>query len=573
MIFIIHNAEIVSSIVAFAYWGANRPNQPLDLHNVYALALTCHAFLEPALDQLWRRQLTLFNLVRTLPNDSWEVYDSATIAPDGKKQKWIKTTRVIVPKDWVRFDFYSAKIREMGFDPRAPFGSAEVLPWRREAVPQDVFNNLCIARPPYELVPNVRRIRWTTHEEELGVRPHVYMFLNPPLTGLTLDFGDAQMDRSPVYSDAVFVKYTLKAVTEQCPACRDVELVWPPFKGYVDAIGDFLAASPTLRTFVANVRGWKEVDLIKLASLPELRRTRLYVDQVEYPWLLRSGTPAGMPFSSLVDLTLDAPSLSSCSAFLAALGSCKLEALVVNCAERPSAPMLHNFCTTLSTACSPASLRVLSLSDDGADPPDISGPMDSTVSTEILQPLTSFAVLRSLTIDFSATYTLDDSFPDVLSPWSSLEKLSLGAKHGWGQRPALTFAGLAKVIQVYPMMEDLHLAIDATRDGNTDMPFEVRPNTRVRSIDLVDSYVARDADGAVTVSRNLAALFTELESIAAKMRSDVSGEEAMEGTDVPMSTQDESATGLATGTFWREVEKQVATFALLRNMDFPMDLS
>lgn len=83
------NAEIVSYIASFAYWGANRPGAPLNLRNVRALALTCRAFLEPALDQLWRRQLTLFNLARTLPDDSWEIYDAEEAGPDGRKQRLI----------------------------------------------------------------------------------------------------------------------------------------------------------------------------------------------------------------------------------------------------------------------------------------------------------------------------------------------------------------------------------------------------------------------------------------------------------------------------------------------------
>ncbi len=86
---VVLNAEIVSSVASFAYWGTNRPGVPLNLRAVLALALTCRAFLDPALDQLWRRQLTLFNLAKTLPSNAWEVYED-------EKTKLDKTQRLIV---------------------------------------------------------------------------------------------------------------------------------------------------------------------------------------------------------------------------------------------------------------------------------------------------------------------------------------------------------------------------------------------------------------------------------------------------------------------------------------------
>lgn len=36
------------------------------------LARTCRSFLEPSLDALWKRQLTLAPLMKTLPDDAYE---------------------------------------------------------------------------------------------------------------------------------------------------------------------------------------------------------------------------------------------------------------------------------------------------------------------------------------------------------------------------------------------------------------------------------------------------------------------------------------------------------------------
>ncbi|KAH9888355.1 hypothetical protein C8Q73DRAFT_794131 [Cubamyces lactineus] len=597
------NAEIVSSIVSFAYWGENHPGIPLSLSTVLALALTCHTFLEPALDQLWRRQLTLFNLAKTLPDNSWEEVAEGDPGPDGRTRTWIKVTRVLLPRDWMRFDYYAAKIKELGYDPCAPYGYAEIttVGWRKEVATPRLYTNLCTVRLPYELVPNVKRLRWTTEESNIWIRPYVYIFLNPPLTSLVLDFHDTELDTNPDYSDATFLKYTLQAVVEQCPAFRDIEILWPQMDHYADAIAGFLKVMPKLRSFVANVREWTEPMLTDLASLRGLRRTRAFLERADFPWLASAAVKP--PFPVLEDLTLDAPVLDNCTAFLAALGSLKLRALTVKCDRRPSATALNRFLSALSVCSAPGTLRALSITDSGqAEPAPLDAHTNSAIHTEALLPLTSFTNLRALTIDLSAPLALDNTFPAaVLSEFHTLEELSLGATHGWGQRPVLTFTGLAQIIALCPLLGQLRIAIDTSHaeqlwnSASVGTGLMVKENTRLRTIDLIDSYVAEDSNtgaAAVTLSRNLATLFPDLERIEArspgwKTKTDgveAEGEDTGDGegngevestpdaSEAPLS-MDVHEAGLASDDFWREVEKQVATFALLRDMDFPMDLS
>ena len=85
----LRNPETVSNIASYVYWGRNMPDTPLDLRGILALALTCKAFLEPALDQLWRRQLNLVNLIKTLPQDSWELCNGDFVGPDGQRLQLI----------------------------------------------------------------------------------------------------------------------------------------------------------------------------------------------------------------------------------------------------------------------------------------------------------------------------------------------------------------------------------------------------------------------------------------------------------------------------------------------------
>ena len=89
---ILLNPEILSHIASAVYWHKEYFDNRLHLGDVLSLALTCHAFREPALDQLWRRQLTIFNLIKTLPEDAWFVYDGHYVGPDGSRQLFIVST-------------------------------------------------------------------------------------------------------------------------------------------------------------------------------------------------------------------------------------------------------------------------------------------------------------------------------------------------------------------------------------------------------------------------------------------------------------------------------------------------
>ncbi|RXW15705.1 hypothetical protein EST38_g10149 [Candolleomyces aberdarensis] len=67
--------------------------------NLAWLALTCKAFLEPALDQLWRSLNTLYPLFKILP---------AFIQTDGTHV--LRGT--ITPEDWDRFDWYARRVKK-----------------------------------------------------------------------------------------------------------------------------------------------------------------------------------------------------------------------------------------------------------------------------------------------------------------------------------------------------------------------------------------------------------------------------------------------------------------------------
>ncbi|KAI0800231.1 hypothetical protein C8Q74DRAFT_1191763 [Fomes fomentarius] len=595
----LRNSETVASIASYAYWGRNMPDTPLDLRTVLAFALTCRAFLEPALDQLWRRQLNLFNLIKTLPEDAWEAYDGEFVGPEGQRLRLIRNIRVILPQDWPRFDHYAAKIRWLGYDPRSPgpFGDApqSLERWRDTGVPLYTLMALCVVRLPFELLPNVRHVRWTTHEFLQGTYSHVYIFLNPPLVSLKLDFTphpqQAQEDLPApfpsVLEDDVFIEYTLKAILEQCPNCCHIEIIAPQMEFYHEAVEPFIHSScaHTMRTLSANVHRWAEDDLVCLAGLRALRKTRIYVGDADCAWMSRALEVLApeRPFANVVDLTLDGVEFECCAAFFILWGTCRLQRLRVDCEKRPGVEVLKNFVATIAACCSTETLRALEIADSAPPPPLSSGDVVASgigsvpAYADALLLLTEFTALRTFSLDLSDMRWLDDrALSSIVCSWPHLERLYFGSARGWGgHKSALTFVGLASIVRACPQLEGLAASIDATAPISGLEEAAAGSGVKLETMNLLDSYVGDDMGedpvACASVARHLVVLFPELVRVRAwtkPVNPDVD-------RDVEMGEEEEMRLPewLVSAEFWRTVEKQVATYALLRDMDFPMYLS
>ena len=292
----------------------------------------------------------------------------------------------------------------------------------------------------------------------------------------------------------------------------------------------------------------------------------------------------------------------------------------MNATQRPTPSTIPAFFAVLAAHCSPSTLTTFLLSDNGEATEATPDRASCTITADALFPLTVFARLRSLALDLSARYALDGTGLATLLPsWPALEQLSIGAGHGWaaGREAPLTYSGLARVVGAAPKLESLHVAIDAFTD---DLAGVVPTNGSIRTVNLLDSYVEEDEACAGRLARNLVRIFPGLERVDAKMRPsppplepdpeaeadaqvEAEGEdEAMdEGEDggpaeeapqpqaaLAVAGEDENAPalmetdaaeddgryeGLATREFWRSIEEQIATFALLRDTDVVMDIS
>ncbi|KAF9045199.1 hypothetical protein BJ165DRAFT_1528104 [Panaeolus papilionaceus] len=125
-------------------------------------ALTCKAFLEPALDRLWRSLDTLFPLLKTLPVF---VLSDTTYVIRGKMEA----------KDWERFDFYARRIRRFRYT-RDP---------EQLDIAMHVYFRLAQLRQN-PLLPSLRHLICPSIKQKDYLVPGIFLFLGPAIQTIEL---------------------------------------------------------------------------------------------------------------------------------------------------------------------------------------------------------------------------------------------------------------------------------------------------------------------------------------------------------------------------------------------------
>ncbi|KAF9484254.1 hypothetical protein BDN70DRAFT_825915 [Pholiota conissans] len=98
------NPDILDDICEYLSYDCDADTEDIHLsrRTLLRLALTCKAFLEPALDRLWRSLDSLFPLLKILP-------------AFGKSDGTYVLRGTISEADWARFDWYARRIRKFSY--------------------------------------------------------------------------------------------------------------------------------------------------------------------------------------------------------------------------------------------------------------------------------------------------------------------------------------------------------------------------------------------------------------------------------------------------------------------------
>ncbi|KAJ3553852.1 hypothetical protein NM688_g3399 [Phlebia brevispora] len=443
-------AEIAEGIAKACLWGCYDLESNLQdaegRATLYALARTCRALEEPALDALWSYQHGLVNLIRTMPPHLWKEEQTRSY-PAGcntDTQHWSTTQLSLTghPKasDWTRFDYYARKVRAFGYD--------EALRWTDVA--HNVYHALSAHRTSISspLFPALTSLRW---EADIFF-PYITLFIGPSLVALTMSTVSAEARLAEV----------IKTLPSTCRHVRKLEV-------YVGSSSTMPPPSLSCWSEFKDVRGFSNGSvpisdpaewLPWLASLPNLEDLSLSVFASAARGL--SLNPP-IPLPSLSRLTLFTDDISQCTRIL---GSCRFPSLrdvTVN-AYGGVTSAIQGLSSALAQSTQPASLQSVSIYD--YSPRSNSDPISTNLAS--LNGLLQFSNMRHIRLDVRYTVHITDSTLRLISrSWPRLESLELNwvGHCGYESRlrmPMPTLSGLVDFVASCSSLRTLSLVVDTS---------------------------------------------------------------------------------------------------------------
>ncbi|OAX39072.1 hypothetical protein K503DRAFT_769843 [Rhizopogon vinicolor AM-OR11-026] len=394
-----------------------------DYSTIAALARTCRAFKEPALDVLWKNMDRLKPLISCLP-------EGVKVATNGE----MSLRRPPFAEEWMIFSQYAYRIHSLtiyyaGLDEMSDL-VAEALAFAQSSV----------------MLPNLRTLEWLDDRDSF--LPLLRTLLVPTITSVTLTTR-LWLPWKPSFSKSA----VLASLRSRCPSIRKLHCVY----------GDSCEISDTVSNTVSEaVRGYHELvhlttgvldaqALTHLASLPSLK---------SLCFLLSHRTVDDIPpansistFTSKLDevsiTALSYPHLTWCFRNVRFMSCRSVVLSIYSSFIKPyHPPHIPDLIISLSECFSPVleQLCVQSRFDDE----DESALNDHRLAFgfNVIAPLLQFSRLTKLDLDWLCTSDVDDeAFKDMVQSWPLLEEFYFGSRNPWLVPPSLTFIGLIHLIQ------------------------------------------------------------------------------------------------------------------------------
>ncbi|KAH7930960.1 hypothetical protein BV22DRAFT_19209 [Leucogyrophana mollusca] len=446
-----------------------------DRKSLAALARTCCAFRDPALDLLWARLHTFNPLIQCLPG-VWELHSPPNSGPI------IKLRRPILAADWRIFHKYARRVRALGGG-YVNKGSSRI--------DTSVMHALCsypsLSTP---ILPNLRYLYWDDSRKELF--PFLRFFLTPSLVRLELSLDS--------WTDSKLT--TLSSLGALCPALKEYYCPNPR-----------AIAMPAISESILQ---WEKLEVLEtgIPSSEALRHLSLsaYLKHliVHLPPDLSAAVPRASFGASLPSVTLLASTLSHCTRFVEQI---KLSPQTVRIVlYHPSSEHLAQaFLTSLASRLSADTTQRITIEHYNCDISEIDKP-ENVWGWATMIPFTSFGNLRTLNIKSFCSSGLDDDDLDRLaSSWPLLETFILGTEHNWYTPAKLTHRGLLALLSRCPRLRSLGLVFDATTIGppSLDKPGCGAMNVNITTLDVGNSAVGE----ALFVAAFLSAILPNVKTI------------------------------------------------------------
>ncbi|KAF8133946.1 hypothetical protein EV363DRAFT_1258504 [Boletus edulis] len=425
-----------------------------------ALAGTCRAFKEPALNALWRVLVDLSPLARCLPEASHRLV----------LQNMYSFTRPLTKTEWDVIQSYARRVRSI----------LDIHRGLNKESLRTLSDHFSATGP---LFPNLRTLHGLYARKTI---PLLHLPL-PSLVSLDIKFENLRLFQESFKSFPNHFRNIRRLVVRVQPLGLIPLCIKP---GYFCR--------------------WQNLWSLDCPQLALDRDALLHLSRMPALTQLGFALSAALPafdtpplFSNLHRLKLYSESLQPTSRLLSQIQLPTITDLIAFVDDYPSREELSSFLAGIRTSSAGNTIQKLQLAQSFPCLERVPRSDALLLGFEDLRPCMGFRNLRHLSFDIEWNVGLTDS--DVLTlatAWPRLEVLLINEEWGWNSQGGITPGGLVRLLQTCQSLLGLALALD-TR-GYTEPPSsEVLASFQstlppVFSVDVVDSSIKAESMPAVT---------------------------------------------------------------------------
>ncbi|KAF6751674.1 hypothetical protein DFP72DRAFT_472458 [Ephemerocybe angulata] len=453
-------------------------NTSEDRQRLLAVALSCRALLEPALDRLWYKMTSFKALMTTLPNDLWS---REIITPPGTSNPKFPVVGLLRPMkntDLTRYlSYYAPRIHEIDLEDLSTTFTLEV--WQA----LQALTNW----KPGALTPSARKVAWVlaprkatifkrSRQAVVQAFPYFVLFVGSPTkslhitldSGVPLQFTSARSAPNLPHSLEEFSLQDTGAyrTTHIHDYIYQVAFRWDNLKVLkVGSVGHaaykHLSLLPCLFSLtIHDLSGdWPHHDYQGLSDS-------------ERPKYLDSISPGSFP--SLEVLSISSPDVSSFTDFLQQLppGN-RVHTLKCQLTSTCKEDELFDCFRAIEYHCNPQTLRnfVLKETTDITVEEDVESLDIDTYEGIDIAALFRFPKLENVSINFSEPVNLMRAeIQDIAKSWPNLVKLKIDVDFPNSRIPMIDHEDILTLLYSCPRLKRLGLRFDATRINGNETP-------------------------------------------------------------------------------------------------------
>ncbi|KAH9919411.1 uncharacterized protein B0H18DRAFT_636579 [Fomitopsis serialis] len=454
-----HRALTIQELVRLVVNEVSRPG-PLKRPSLLALALTCRAFHEAALDMLWTRQYGLGSLVQCLPKDLWTLSDDT---PKGLTLR--EPTRPTTRQDWERFDFYARRVRSLHVIHTTLRGRSCCI------LSENLFRWLLSSRPSHQLIPRLSFLKLgLTDNISSGYYDSAHMLFGPQLTSLQITARE--------FAGYGVILATLSHLPLRSPDIQEVKAFTKPREGryryYHFPIEVFLTLKGLKTLWWNPTSSPVTFDVFaRMATLPNLTEVNLSIinNRRATGQSGAGGAAQTLTFRTLERLTMKTTTMNDVNAFLSACRFPRLQEMILDTPFSSTSNTLDSVLRLIHERCPHTILNTIHIQcgeDAGFDEDGV-----QTLTVASMRRLYDFRGLQDFKLAAKMCIVLDDdAVKEMAMSWPHLEHMQLTSAAHWATPTATTLEGLAHFARYCPSLWSLIIDVQT---ADTVVSADVRP--------------------------------------------------------------------------------------------------